>query len=198
MKIYFFAPKTEKKKLNDSYEIIIKALRAASVDLYTNLKERSLPSDLAEVRDSGGLVIDQMQAIIIEGTESSSDIGYLLALAMAQKKPALYLYEKGAGSQEVLKYLSEKNIPQSLKVRNYEKSNLEKILVDFLKTLKGKEIREIPRIKFTLRITPSIEKFLHYKTHNTTKSKADFLREYIEKMMKLDKDYEDFTRREDV
>ena len=197
MKIYFFAAKTEKKRLNDNYETIIKALRQAGADLYSNLKERSLPSDLAEVRDSGGLVLDRMEAIIIEGTESAADIGYLLALAISQKKPALYIYEKGAGSQEVLKYLSEKSIPASLKVRNYEKNSLEKILIDFLKTLKGREIREVARIKFTLRITSSIEKYLHYKTHNTTKSKADFLREYIERMMKLDKDYEDFIRREE-
>ncbi|MFA5070533.1 MAG: hypothetical protein WC528_04610 [Patescibacteria group bacterium] len=195
MKIYFFAAKTEKKRLNDNYETISRILRAAGIDLYSNLKERSLPSDLAEVRDSGGLVLDQMEAFIIEGTESAADIGYLLALAISQKKPALYLYEKGAGSQEVLKYLSEKNIPASLKVRNYEKDSLEKVLIDFLKTLKGREIREVARIKFTLRITSSIEKYLYYKTHNTPKSKADFLREYIERMIKLDEDYQEFLKR---
>jgi len=38
---------------------------------------------------------------------------------------------------------------------------------------------------------------LHYKTHNTKKSKADFLREYIEKMMEMDDDFQEFLRREE-
>lgn len=197
MKLYFFGTKTEKKKLKDNYDLIIKTLRTAGVDLFTNLKERALPSDLLELRESGGLVLNEMDAFLIEGSENSPDIGYLMALAIAEKKPALYFYEKGAGSQEIIKHLSAKKLPASLQLKNYTPEDLEKIILDFLKTFKGQIVKEVPRIKFTLRITPSIEKYLHYKIHNTTKSKADFLREYIERMMKLDKDYEDFTRREE-
>lgn len=196
MKIYFFGTKTDRKKLNDNYDTIIKVLRNAKVDLFSNLKERSLPSDLVELRESGGLVMDEMNAFIIDGTESSSDIGYLLALAISQKKPALYIYEKGTGSQDILKHLTSKKLPKTLQVKNYQKNTLEKTILSFLKTLKGEEVKEIPCIKFTLRITPSIEKYLHYKTHNTKKSKADFLREYVERMMGIDKDYQDFLKKE--
>jgi len=195
MKVYFFSPKTSQNKLSKAQDIIIKTLRRAEVDLYTNLKERSLPSDLAELQNSGGMVLDEMQALIIAGTKKSPDIGYLLAMAISQKKPVLYLYEKGSGSQDILKYLSSKNIPKTLQIKNYQKKNLEKIIIDFLNSFKGKKVKEIPKIKFTLRITPSIEKYLHYKTHNTNKSKADFLREYIEKMMDLDDDFQEFLRR---
>ncbi len=195
MKVYFFGKKTEKKKIKDNYDLIIKTLRTAEADLYTNLKERSLPDDLAEVRDAGGLVLDEMDAFIIEGTEKSSEIGYLLAMAISQKKPTLYLYEKGSSSQDILKYLSSKNIPQTMQVNNYSKKDLEKQVINFLKTIKGKKIKEVPRIKFTLRITPSIEQYLYYKTHNTKKSKADFLREYVEKMMEMDEDFQKFLRK---
>ncbi|MDZ7798229.1 MAG: hypothetical protein U5L76_01275 [Patescibacteria group bacterium] len=195
MKVYFFSPKTSQNKLSKNQDIIIKTLRRAGVDLYTNLKERSLPSDLAAVQKLGGMVLDEMQALIIGGSQKSPDIGYLLAMSISQKKPALYLYEKGSGSQDVLKYLSKKNIPKTLQIKNYQKKNLEKIIVDFLNSLKGKKVKEMPRIKFTLRITPSIEKYLHYKTHNTKKSKADFLREYVEKMMEIDDDFQDFLRK---
>lgn len=195
MKIYFFGAKTQKKKLNDNYETIIKTLRSAGADLYTNLKERALPSDLLELRESGGLVLNEMDAFLVEGTESSPDLGYLMALAIAQKKPALYLYEKGSASQEIIKHISGPKIPPTLEVRNYRPPDLEKIVLDFLKTFKGEAVKEIPRIKFTLRITPSIEKYLHYKTHNTAKSKADFLREYVEKMMELDEDFKGFLKK---
>ena len=195
MKVYFFGKKTEKKKIKDNYDLMIKTLRTAEADLYTNLKERSLPDDLAEVRDAGGLVLDEMDAFIIEGTEKSSEIGYLLAMAISQKKPTLYLYEKGSSSQDILKYLSSKNIPQTMQVNNYSKKDLEKQVINFLKTIKGKKIKEVPRIKFTLRITPSIEQYLYYKTHNTKKSKADFLREYVEKMMEMDEDFQKFLRK---
>jgi len=197
MKIYFFGTKTDKKKLNDNYDVIIKTLRNAGVDLFTNLKERALPSDLLELRESGGLVLNEMDSFIIDGTENSPDIGYLMALAIAEKKPAIYLYEKGAPAQEIIKQLLTKKLPASLQLKNYTPQYLEKIILDFLRTFKGQAVKEVPRIKFTLRITPSIEKYLHYKIHNTTKSKADFLREYIERIMKLDKDYEDFIRREE-
>ena len=55
------------------------------------------------------------------------------------------------------------------------------------------EGKETPTIKFTLRITPRIERFLHWKTHNTKVSKADFLRELIERLIDQDEDYQRFV-----
>lgn len=50
-----------------------------------------------------------------------------------------------------------------------------------------------PTIKFTLRISKEIERYLTWKIHNTDKSKADFLRNLLtEDVIKNDQQYQDF------
>jgi hypothetical protein len=194
MRVYFYGPKTEKVKLQENYELVLKVLKNAQLEVFSNLKPMSLPEEIEEMEKMGKQALDGMDALIIDGSNSDPRVGYLVAYAISQKKPALYLYERGS-EQDILKYLVSKNIPDSLVIKNYLKNNLEKSVIDFLKSIKGHEIREVPKIKFTLRITPTIEKYLNFKTLNTKKSKADFLREYIEKMMKLDDEFEKYLKK---
>lgn len=50
-----------------------------------------------------------------------------------------------------------------------------------------------PTIKFTLRISKEIERYLKWKIHNTDQSKADFLRNLLtEDVIKNDQQYQDF------
>lgn len=50
-----------------------------------------------------------------------------------------------------------------------------------------------PTIKFTLRISKEIERYLTWKIHNTDQSKADFLRNLLtEDVIQEDQDYQDF------
>jgi GAF domain-containing protein len=52
-----------------------------------------------------------------------------------------------------------------------------------------------PTIKFTLRISKEIERYLTWKIHNTDQSKADFLRNLLtEDVIKNDHDYQDFLK----
>ncbi|MBU1167747.1 GAF domain-containing protein, partial [Patescibacteria group bacterium] len=53
---------------------------------------------------------------------------------------------------------------------------------------------KIPNIKFTLRISKEIDRYLNWKVHNTKKTKADFLREAIlEDLMEPDEEYKKFS-----
>lgn len=52
-------------------------------------------------------------------------------------------------------------------------------------------------IKFTLRITPKIEKYLSWKTQNTDLTKADYLREMIDKDLTSDEDFKKFIGESD-
>lgn len=49
-----------------------------------------------------------------------------------------------------------------------------------------------PNIKFTLRITPRIEKYLSWKIQNTDRTKADYLREEVERLIDEDDEFEKF------
>jgi len=73
---------------------------------------------------------------------------------------------------------------------------LESVIVDFLHTVEKGEGRELPTIKFTLRVTTRIERYLHWKTNNTKITKADFLRELIENLIDKDQDYQRFVKKE--
>ena len=69
----------------------------------------------------------------------------------------------------------------------YTDSSLEKNILDALAKIEGVAINEVPSIKFTLRITPSLERYLQWKSQETGLSKADFLRDFLQKEV-IDKD----------
>jgi len=194
MKVYFFGPPTGNQKMCQNYETILQLLKKAELEVYSNQEETALTEELSQVERTGGMILDMMEAFIIEGSTPDQEIGYFLAYALSQKKPTLYLCQRSAQAKTVLKYLKTKKTPKFLQIKNYT-DNLEEKLIQFFKEIKVGQIKEVPSIKFTLRITPSIERYLHWKTHNTKKSKADFLREDIEEKMKKDEKYQRFLRK---
>jgi len=72
----------------------------------------------------------------------------------------------------------------------------ERIIEQYKKSLeeKGKPKKKRPHIKFTLRITDDLEQYLNYKTVNTKKSKAEYVRDLLEGQMKEDKDFQQFDK----
>ncbi len=66
----------------------------------------------------------------------------------------------------------------------------EKIMKKVQMMAKRKTKFDQPSIKFTLRITPRIEKYLSWKIKNTEKTKADYLRGEIEKIMEEDDEFQ--------
>ncbi len=55
-----------------------------------------------------------------------------------------------------------------------------------------KKVAKIPKIKFTLRITPEIEQYLTFKVANTKESKAEYVRKLLEELMEKDEGYKKF------
>lgn len=198
MKLYFYGPTTSKQDLAADYEVIRKALKRGDVWLSSNLERQpvNLPPEVIErAQELDQPLLDQMDALVINGTESDEHAGYLVAYAITTKKPMLFLYTRGVVPQ-LFKHLTAKAIPRWIEVVAYTDKNLEPTVERFLGGLTGVKIKEVPRIKFTLRITRSIERFLTFKTHNTKLTKADWLREEIEKKMESDEDWEKFNREE--
>ena len=195
MNIYFFGPPTSKSQICRNYSTVLQLLRQAEISVFSNQEESALTEELSQIEKSGGMILDKMDAFIIEGSTPSQEIGYFLAYAISQKKPTLYLCQQSSQTKAVLKYLNTKQAPKFFQIIEYSEKNLEQKLIEFLKVIKAGGIREIPSIKFTLRITPSIERYLHWKTHNTNKSKADFLRKDIGEKMKKEEKYQRFLRK---
>jgi hypothetical protein len=142
-------------------------------------------------------LLEKMDALIIEGTNDMSESGYLIALALAYKKPILYLTEKGVQVNKNLQHLrQDKTAASYFSIQTYLDSTLLPTLSEFIGNVEQGGGREVPNIKFTLRITPRIERYLKWRTHNTKLSKADFLRGMIEKMIDDDDAFKKFLEQE--
>ena len=201
MRVYFAADNSAEEKSQKRFAKIIDLLTNAGILVMSNLVSSNVSGfssqDLEKMDQSGEGLLEKMDALIIEGSKSFSESGYMIAIALAHKKPILYLSDKTKPISENLLQLKKSSATgKLLQLEYYTDATLEKAVQDFLqKAEKGDGIQN-PNIKFTLRITPRIERYLHWKTHNTKVSKADFLRELIEQLIADDKNYLKYSEKE--
>jgi len=197
MKIYFTADNQAEEKLQKRFSQIVDILSNAGVLVMSNLAQRNISGfssqDLEKIERTGEVLLERVDALVIEGTRNIPESGYLVALALTHKKPILYLLENGKAFNKNLLYLGkDQSTAKLLQLESYSDADLEKIILDFLQLVEKGEERQVPSIKFTLRITPRIERYLRWKTHNTKISKADYLRGMVEGMIDNDEGYKKF------
>lgn len=180
MKVYFYAPDAKQSPIADNVRAALDILGRSGVEVITKDRpvEQAFPDTYRQIERRGESFLDYVDAIVIEGSEADSEVGYLLAYAIAQKKPALLLLRKGTTNRNPLASFGQR-LPKHLTMSFYRPETLEQQLISFLRQLGEIEYQEVPSIKFTLRITPQIEQYLSWKTHNTKITKADFLRALI-------------------
>ncbi len=154
--------------------------------------EKAEDVDLVSLNRPGLGLLEKANGIIVEITEPGEQVNYILAQAVLQQKPTLCLYQKNKEPRHLLIYLKRRGVPRSLQVKAYTKDTLSNIVVRFLQDLGlTKELAEKPNIKFTLRITENIQRYLDWKSRQSRKNKADYLRELVEKEMNSDKNFQD-------
>lgn len=202
MRIYFAASEQASENFQKRFTKIVELLHAAGITVISNLVSRHATGfsqqDLERIDESGEGMIEQVDGIIIENSKPIAESGYLVAIALTHKKPILYLTEKGRPDNKNLAQLKkEPTAAKLLMLESYTDKELEKIVIDFLQLVEQGTGREMASIKFTLRITKRIERYLQWKTHNTSTSKADYLRHIIEDLISNDKDYQRFIRDKD-
>lgn len=200
MRIYFTADNQAEERLQKNFSKIIDILTESGVLLMSNLVDRNISGfssqDLEKINQSGEVLLERMDALVIEGSRSVPESGYLIAIALTHQKPILYLVEKGKPLNKNLLHLQQdKTSSKFLTLANYTEKNLGSVIAEFLEQVEKGEGREVPTIKFTLRITSRIERYLQWKTHNTKISKADFLRNKIEDLIDADDEYQKFIKK---
>ncbi len=199
MRIYFAADNLAQEKLQTRFSRIIDVLSRAGVLVMSNLANKNLTgfsgADLEKINQSGETMLSKMDGLVVEGTQPIAESGYLIAFALTHRKPILYIVEKGRTIDPNLVHLKkDKSIGHLLALEHYTESGLDELLVNFIQTIE-RGGRELPKIKFTLRVTSRIERYLHWKTHNTKLTKADFLREMIEEMIENDTEYQRYVQK---
>lgn len=194
MRIYFFGSKDAGPIYQRLFQTALTALRKDENWVLSNLSPDHFgvtAEELAQMKGGEGMLLDKVDAMVIEGSTPDPEIGYLLAYAIAQKKPTLYLFDRSARRQSILRYLPVRRLPTTMTVKPYAAEEIESLLGTFLMQVAlGETGGEVPRIKFTLRLTPQIDRYLAWKVKGTKMSKADFLRKAIvEEIVKKDEEW---------
>jgi len=193
MRTYFFSPLVSNEELDGYYRQIIGILKEAGVFVVASSDENNTDfkkEELENMQESGEILLDKMDCIIIEASQTDQEIGYLLAYAISQKKPLLYLYKKGTPEKVAFGYLNKKNTPDFIRMASYTIQDLQQKVLQFVDEVgMGKGLREKPNIKFTLRITSQMERYLDWKSKRKKKTKAEFLRNILERMIEEDGDF---------
>jgi len=199
MHLYFAANSQATETFQKRFNKIVELLHAAGITIISNLAQRHISTfsdqELEKIEASGESLVSQVDGVIIEDSLPLEESGYLVAIALAHKKPILYLTEKNKPvNKNLLPLKKELSTTKLLQLQAYTDSTLEKIILDFLPLIDSAGGREVASIKFTLRITKRIERYLNWKARQQNLTKADYLRNTIEAVVQHDRDYEKFSR----
>lgn len=140
--------------------------------------------------------LERVDAMVLEISQINPQVNYLLAQAILLQKNTLCVYKKASPPRAFLMYLHKKNVPRCIQFKAYSDKSLQSLLHNFLKRLKPSiALEEVPYIKFTLRVTDSIEKYLNWKSRKQKKNKADLIRDDIEKQIEDDEEYKKYSQK---
>jgi len=117
-------------------------------------------------------VVKKADAIVVEATITTFDMGRLMTLAIFQHKPLLILQEKGAGREIEL----GANRLVNNKTYDLEKvSDLDRKLEDFMKAVQKQRLT----YRFNLMLSRDINSYLMEQSVEKGISKADYIRSLI-------------------
>ncbi len=191
MKIYLYSKKdAETPEREKIQERLMDYFHNNGVMVISNLSGRTY--------EDSQLSFANMDGLVIEGGDVAAEVGYLIALALAQRKPILYLLNKGKAIPDQIRSLKDdKNLKKLFIIKFYSERSLDNDLLDFIDIIETGELRrEVPTIKFTLRFTPRVERYLRWKSMKTKISKANILRELVDGAIKGDETYQSHLRRQ--
>jgi hypothetical protein len=189
MKVYFYSkPEPEKESQAENHLKIFEFFRENGVDVVSNLRKRP---------DDDELSFEKMEGLVVEGSKSAPEAGYLVATALSQEKPVLYLLPKGSLIPDQLRLLmNNKKFKKIFLLDFYGRKTLNNFLIDFIDIIETGELRrQVPTIKFTLRFTPRADRYMTWLSRKKNISKADLLRKMIDEDIKDDEEYQGHLRR---
>jgi len=187
MKIFVLGGRKEHGHL-ELCNYLAKTLREMGHSVDTSQLERTHDYDSEHFEDAyhkNVQSIKKCDLVIVESSESSSGLGFLMANALAEKKPVLSLSQQGSYSSVTLKGVSSK----MFRYATYTKSNLKKELENALN-----KIRKTLDTKFILIISPEIDRYLGWVSENRRMHKAQVVRSALEEAMEHDKEYNTFLK----
>lgn len=197
MNAYFFADISQKKAPPLEFITITETLRELDISPISNIEdpnEWDIHNDVVKkIKNNGQTLLSKIDMLIIEATNQHPEVSYLIAQAAMYKKPTLCLYKHGRQRHITLNHLSKQPNLTFLQIQPYTTKSLPQVILKFLKNTKAVHIQDnIPSIKFTLRISSRIERYLAWKAKQEKTTKARFLRNKIERDIEKDYQYQKY------
>lgn len=184
MKLHFSASLHELSKHIATYELIERAIKDNGHTItkewlqdYKDKKAMSSHFSDSEWEDISNETLDSIQeadAIIIEASIPSFNMGYLSAMALARKKPLLMLFN----SLPQAHILDSNNSLRRAAVYHTD-AELEKIIASFLRDVDV----DTAKLRFNMALDRETYNFLNWESVNTGKTKAQIIREVLKEQI---------------
>ncbi|MBI2415197.1 MAG: hypothetical protein HYV33_00860 [Candidatus Kerfeldbacteria bacterium] len=177
--------------LNTSDTDIAQLVRTTGTTVWTSVQDA--PRHALEGLTLNAL--ERVNAIILEIAHPADELYYILAQAIILQKPTLCLYPKNKEPREVLQHLSKRTIPASVTKRPYTTATIEETVRKFLNAVDYSiPASDIPNIKFTLRLTTTMERYLDWLAQERQLNKAEYLRAMLKRELDNDDTYQQFLK----
>ncbi len=180
MKLFFLASIVASDPLKEDFKSIINTFESQGhVVIYKHVFENLMDLEKSTVNAlerRAKKLINEMyscEAVIFEGTHSSTGAGYFLSAALQKSIPVLFAHQEKNYSGL---YLADPN--RLLIIKQYHiinKIGFEKIAKRFIKFAEKKRLGN----RFNLMISDSMNEYLNKKAKETHLSKADFIRNLV-------------------
>lgn len=191
MKVFFSCSTNEILKYKNEYKAIRDTVKSLKHSLTRDWLDKSI-----ELAESGQkdvpisrLYSDVVSAIlmsdvvIFEGTVRSTSVGHQLTYALEKNKPVLFLTQE---TGEQLNYLFIGGARTSLlTIKSYTKNTLAHIITDYLSHNNGDK-----KVRFNLVINKPQDNYVEWASYNYKMSKTEVIKQAIDKVMRLDKKYQ--------
>ena len=127
MKI-FISPNVNGPKELLLYQDLVKELRKLKVQVVSSIDVKKQQSERRE--------FEEFDALILDGSSKEADTGYYLAIALAHKKPVLYLQQKGELLDPSIESLTKKKeVKKYIKIYFYSSDSYIRKVKAFLQYL---------------------------------------------------------------
>ncbi len=135
--------------------------------------------------------LDQVDALILNITNPTQDVHFILAQAVLSQKPTLCVYGKNQPPRELLAYVRKRKGQRSIKTFSFSMNTLPNAVHQFIMAANPdrKKGDDEPTVKFTLRLSPRMVQWMTKTSKEQKTKKADFIRTLIQREM--EKEYSD-------
>lgn len=146
--------------------------------------------------DAHVFFLDTVDALILEMTKPNQETQFILAQALLAEKPLLCLYGKNQSPRHLLDYIQKKRVARIVKTYGYVERELSTLVADFVRRfdpdLHAED--EIPSVKFTMRISPRIERYVDWLAAESNTNRADVIRRLISSVERQDDTYKNIPQ----